>query len=277
MPDIALAHADLLADIRAARPEPGRACFWWQGQHSFIVKVGQTVIYIDPFLEPMAARQTPPTLRPEEVTNADLVLVTHDHADHLNPCTLAGIAQASDEAIFLCPRTATSRMTGDAQVPAECVRPINAGETASWSGLKVTAIKSKHEFFDEDPELGFPYLGYVVEAGGVAFYHSGDTVNYEGLISTLRQWPRLDAIFIPINGRDALRYRGGCIGNMTYQEAVDFAGELKPGLVVPTHYDMFRGNQEDPQRFADYLEAKYPDQAYWIGRVNERVEFGQVV
>jgi L-ascorbate metabolism protein UlaG (beta-lactamase superfamily) len=147
------------------------------------------------------------------------------------------------------------------------------GDSLVLDGIRVTAVKSKHEFFDEDPVLGFPYLGYVVEAGGLAFYHSGDCILYDGLRDTLRQWPRLDAMFLPINGRDADRYLTGCIGNFTFQEAAELAGDLDVGLAVPSHYDMFIGNQEDPAKFVRFLNAKYPGVRSWVGPAGERVCF----
>ena len=106
---------------------------------------------------------------------------------------------------------------------------------------------------------------------GVSAYFAGDTVNYEGLLTRLQEMGP-DVVFLPINGRDAERYRRGCIGNLTYQEAVDLAGELAPRLAVPVHYDMFAANSEDPRKFVDYLEAKYPGVRSWVGEHGERVE-----
>src|SRR5262249_50247080 len=150
---------------------------------------------------------------------------------------------------------------------------ISAPETCDVAGGTLSAIKAKHEFFEEDPRLGFPYLGYVVALNGVTFYHSGDTVVYDGMLPTLQAW-RLDVAFLPINGRDAERYRRHVIGNMTFQEAVVLAGELGVGLAVPAHYDMFPGNMEDPRKFADYLAAKFPQVPCWIGPAGRRVSFG---
>ncbi len=64
-----------------------------------------------------------------------------------------------------------------------------AVELQVWpaESARVTAIKSKHERFDEVPGVGFPFLGYVVELNGVTLYHPGDTIVYEGLVSTLRR------------------------------------------------------------------------------------------
>src|SRR5205085_1658892 len=172
-----------------------------------------------------------------------------------------------------CPRTEAERMHEEGKVPSERLWPLNAGESLEQAGVRITAIKAKHETFDEHPTLGFPYVGYVVEAGGVTFYHAGDTIMYDGLIGTLRHWPRFDALFLPINGRDADRYLRDCMGNFTFQEAAELAGELKPGLAVPSHYDMFLGNQEDPSKFVRFLEAKFPGVPSWVGKASERVLF----
>ena len=164
-------------------------------------------------------------------------------------------------------------MTAEAGVPEARLRPVNVGDRIEIAGARIAAIKSKHESFDEHPDLGFPFLGYVVEVGGVAFYHAGDTILYDGLAAALRQFTRLDVVFLPINGRDAERYLRGCLGNFTFQEAAELAGELRPGLAVPTHYDMFVGNQEDPGKFVRFLEAKFPGVPSWVGPAGMRVLF----
>lgn len=272
MAEVALSGTALITAVNEATMPPRSGRFWWLGQHSFIVKLGETRIYIDPYLDPNPARQTPPLFTPEQVTNADLVLCTHDHIDHIDPFALPGIAQASPGAVFVAPRPHRQRMLS-LGVPEGRLRLLNADEELSFRDLSITAIKAKHEFFDEQPE-GFPFLGYVLRGNGVCCYHSGDTVIYEGLCTTLRRWP-LDAAFLPINGRDAVRLKAGCIGNMTYQEAVDLAGELNVGLAVPSHWDMFAMNSEDPQKFVDYLAVKFPTVPAWVGKAGEGATFGK--
>jgi L-ascorbate 6-phosphate lactonase len=267
MADIALRGAALVRDIDKAPSE--RASFWWLGQHSFVLKLAGKVIYIDPYLSPDTSRQTPPLLTPEEIAHADLVLCTHDHGDHIDPFAVRGIAAASPSARFVAPRPHRARMR-ECGVDEARLTLLSDGETAHFDGITVTAIKAQHEFFEEGPD-GFPYLGYVVEGAGRAVYHSGDTLVYDGMRSALSRW-KLDVTFLPINGRDAVRYRSGCIGNMTYQEAVDLAGDLKVGLAVPAHWDMFAGNSEDPAKFVEYLSAKFPGVPAWVGMAGERVE-----
>src|SRR5687767_9468428 len=103
-------------------------------------------LYIDPYLEPNPARQTPPLLAPEEVANADAVLCTHDHGDHIDPFALRGIARASPGALFVAPRPHRERML-EIGIPEERLRLLNDGEDLSLGEVAVTAVKAKHEFF----------------------------------------------------------------------------------------------------------------------------------
>jgi L-ascorbate metabolism protein UlaG (beta-lactamase superfamily) len=271
MAEVAQSGAELLRDINEAETGPGRGCFWWMGQLSFALKLAGRVLYFDPYLDPSPHRQTPPLFTPDQVTNAGWILCTHDHGDHIDPTAIPGLAKASPNARFVVPRPHRKRML-DLGVPEPQLRLLSAGESLHEDGLTITGVKAKHEFFYEQAD-GFPYLGYVVEADGLACYDSGDTVIYEGLLTTLQRW-HLDLAVLPINGRDPERYRRGCIGNMTYQEAVDLAGELEVALTIPAHWDMFRDNSEDPQKFLDYLAVKWPERRAWVGRVGERVPFG---
>ena len=115
-------------------------------------------------------------------------------------------------------------------------------------------------------------MGYAVSYQGATVYHAGDCCIYEGLETRLRQLGRLDVMLLPINGRSASRLRRGILGNMTYQEAADLAGAVKPGLVIPMHYDAYAGNLENPLLFQDYLHVKYPDVPCAVPRAGERLD-----
>ncbi len=275
MAEVAQSHETLLKDIQNTDLPYGQGAFWWMGQHTFIVRVNGKVIYIDPWFAPWESRQTPTLLDYEEARMADIALVTHGHGDHLCPESLTAMVNSSPNAQFISPCTEASRMLEEGHIPENRLHTLNAGGVWENNGVKVTAIKSKHEFFDEHPTLGFPYLGYVIETGGLTIYHSGDCIMYDGLVNTLKQWNHFDVMFVPINGRDAERFLVNCLGNLTFQEAAELAGELQPGLVVPAHYDMFIGNQEDPSKFVRFLEAKFPGIKSWVGKAGKCILFGK--
>jgi L-ascorbate metabolism protein UlaG (beta-lactamase superfamily) len=138
------------------------------------------------------------------------------------------------------------------------------------AGVKITAIKAAHEFFDLN-DCGYPHLSYVIESGCATFLHSGDACVYEGLVTRLRRW-QYTLVTLPVNGRDAVRLKRGCQGNMTYQEAADLAGVLAATLTVPGHFDMFANNSVDPQLFADYMNVKYPRLRHLIPQHGVKVE-----
>jgi L-ascorbate 6-phosphate lactonase len=245
------------------------SAFWWLGQHSFIIKLDETILLIDPFLAEMEGRNVPPLFAPEDATSVQLVCLTHDHVDHICPVAVSGLAKATS-AVFVAPRAHKKRMQG-LGVPEPRLVLLNDGEDTRLHNVKINALKAAHEFFDETTEGFFPHLGYVLESDNKTIYHAGDTVWWEGLQKRLAKWS-YDVAFVPINGRDAARYKQGIIGNMTFQEAADLLGGLDVSLSVPDHYDMFDINREDPQKFVDYVKVKYPGKSVWVGQPTERVE-----
>ncbi len=248
----------LIRDIDTCEVPAGQLAIWWLGQHGFAIKAGQNVVYIDPFLTPMARRQVPPLLAPTDVTNATLICGTHDHADHIDREAWPALAKASPDARFVVPDLLRGGLARDTGIPVDRFIGLDDGQSRTVSGIEVCGIAAAHEFLDRDPASGrYPHLGYVIHANGCRVYHAGDCCIYEGLQTKLRRWP-MDVVLLPINGRDAVRLAAGCIGNMTYQEAADLAGALQPGLTVPAHYEMFANNSQDPAAFINYMKVKYP-------------------
>jgi L-ascorbate metabolism protein UlaG (beta-lactamase superfamily) len=248
----------LAREIDGARVAPGECAVWWLGQHSFVLKLGATVVCLDPFLSPLPGRQVPPLLAPADLAGAALVCGSHDHIDHIDRDVWPAIAAAAPACRFVVPELLRERLAADLRMPQARFLGLDDGTAAECAGVRISGVAAAHEFLDRDPATGrYPYLGYVLEGNGCTLYHSGDTCVYEGLQTKLRRW-RFAAAFLPINGRDARRLRAGCIGNMTWQEAADLAGALAPGLTVPAHFDMFAMNSADPALFADYMAVKYP-------------------
>ncbi len=262
---------ELVADIDAARPASGEAALWWMGQASFVVKLGDVVLYVDPFLTAVEGRRVPPLVSPADVGHTAAVLGTHDHIDHIDRGAWPAIAGAAPQAVFVVPDLVREGLVRDLGIAANRFRGMDHLRTVRVAGVAITGVAAAHELLDRDEATGqFPYLGYVIEGNGVTLYHAGDCCIWEGLQAALSRW-RFDVMMLPINGRDARRLRAGCIGNMTYQEAADLAGARRPGVVIPCHFDMFGGNLEDPALFTDYVGVKYPSLRTWIPQYGERL------
>ncbi len=266
-------ESQLISEVKGYKLREGHMAFWWLGQLGYIVRMADLTIYADPYLSASDDRLFAPPLQADEIDNADIVLGSHDHLDHIDDDTWKAIAKASPQAVFVLPKLLMEKVSARTGIPKERMTGLDDGDCVTIKGVTIKAVAAAHEFLDPDPVTGeHPYLGYVVEGGGRVFYHAGDTCLYEGLITKLKKLAPPDVMFVPINGRDARRLKAGCIGNMTFQEAVDLCGQLSPGLAVPGHFDMFSDNLGSPLEFKAYLEIKYPEVKCWIGERGSAVE-----
>jgi L-ascorbate 6-phosphate lactonase len=248
----------LIKEIDETRVPYGMLAVWFLGQVSVVVKGGSKVIYIDPYLANSPYRRYEPPLRPEEATNADYVLITHDHIDHLDPDTIPVMARAGGHTVYVAPGYCLEALAGYG-IPPE--RRIHA-KTNEWRelpGFRYKPIPAAHEELEYDPALDHRFVGYVLELNGVTFYHAGDTIIYPGLIDAVKA-ERVDLALLPINGRDPFRLARNIQGNMNFREAAEFAVATGIDTVIPAHYDMFAGNTEHPGYFVDYLYENYPTQ-----------------
>lgn len=233
---------------------------WWLGQSGFVIKLAGKIIYVDVFFTVIPERAVPPLLKADQVDHADIVCGTHDHLDHIDRPSWPALAKASPSALFVVPELLRRGLVRDLGISTNRMIGVDVKKAARIGSITISAIPAAHEFIDRDRKTGFhPYLGYVIKGDGWTIYHAGDTCLYEGMQDYLRRI-KPDLMLLPINGRDARRLKSGCIGNMTYQEAVDLAGTIGPGLVAPIHFDMFQFNAQNPGDFMEYLNAKYPAQ-----------------
>ncbi|MBR6954925.1 MAG: MBL fold metallo-hydrolase [Clostridia bacterium] len=246
-----------MQEVRNAVVPSGAAILWWLGQMGMLVKIGETILCIDYFASPNEGRCTPPPVPAEEVCGVTAFLGTHNHLDHIDHEAWKTWARTCPDALFVFPRMHREEVLADG-IGSDRAVGLNDGESVRIGDVTVHAMAAAHEFLSQDPESHlYPCLQYIIVGNGVCIHHAGDTLRYEGMLPRLAAFGRMDTQLLPINGRDGTRYRRQCIGNMTWQEAVDFAGEAETRLVIPGHWDMFADNSADPQAFADYLDAKY--------------------
>lgn len=259
----------LVRQIDETRVAPGGLHIWWIGQEGFVLKSSRQIIYIDPYLSTYAEKMTagkpdehvrikPAPMEPHDVTHADLVFCTHDHADHIDPEGIPIIARTSPRARFVVPECAREAMHSFG-IGDERIHALRGDDELSIDGVAVHAIPAKHEQFDRHPRKGYPYLSYVITIDGITVFHAGDTIPYQGQVERISKH-RIDLALLPINGRDLPRHNLELEGNFTCEEAVLFALDIGAGLTIPMHYDMFTLNTADVNEFrraADKRQLRY--------------------
>jgi len=233
---------------------PGRVYIHWFGQSSFGVKdAAGTVLMIDPYSphERPAERfihATPPI--DEKAIKTDYVLFTHDHRDHTCVETVGRIAAAWPAARFCGPRESIDHIVA-AGVPRERTEVIAAGESRSLGSMKVWAVWAKPP--QGDPQAGIAppdvtHLGYVIDAGGVRLYFSGDPIN---------TFAEHDTLIEPIK---ALAPHIGMLtchpteGEFPYFDgSVKMARRIGLQTAVPSHYACFVKRNYDPHAWASHF------------------------
>jgi L-ascorbate metabolism protein UlaG (beta-lactamase superfamily) len=219
----------------------------WFGQASVALRLGGSTALIDPFLSPHPERLVPPPFAAEEARGVDLLLITHDHLDHLDEPALPAIAAASPTATVVVPEEVVERVT-ELGVERARVRGLPPDGRTEIGGVTVDAVPACHgEGAGDAYRLG-PFLGYVLSAGGARVYHAGDTVLFDGLVERLREL-RVHLALLPINGRDEEREAQGIVGNLDAREAAQLAADIDADAAVPLHWDMFASNLGDPAAF----------------------------
>jgi L-ascorbate metabolism protein UlaG (beta-lactamase superfamily) len=248
-------NCDLTQLIQGSDCGRSAACAWL-GQAGFLIRLGECLLAIDPYLSDSLAdkyrgrpwaheRMMPIPIEPSRVTNVSAVLCTHAHGDHLDPGTLPELARVNPECRFVVP-CAAHRTALERGVPAEQLITIDAGQQLALAAdVSLNAVPAAHEECRVDERGHHHFLGYVLRRGALAVYHSGDCVPFPGLAERLAR-ERITVALLPVNGRDAVRRERGVPGNFTFAEAVDLCVQAAIPRLIVCHFGMFAFNTVDP-------------------------------
>lgn len=224
------------------------------GQAGFRFIFGDRTVYIDPYLSDRVERIEGAALKrlvpiwksPSQVSDADWVLITHDHMDHCDPDTLLPLSIASPNARFVGPPDAL-RTLATAGISVDRLHAADDGWIQLGKGLRVHPVPASHPSVEVDEQGRWRCVGYVMESSSRRIYHSGDTSLNEDLLRSLETLMPIDVAILSVNEHNYYRERQGIIGNMTVREALQFATDLGVETLVPMHWDMFAPNCVYPE------------------------------
>jgi L-ascorbate metabolism protein UlaG (beta-lactamase superfamily) len=192
-----------LALIASAAPS-----LTWVGHASWLVRLGGRSVVIDPIwsdkIGPLR-RNAPPGIPLDEAA-PDVVLVTHNHRDHLDAPTLKRIVHLGRPVRFVVPAglgKLVRELGGETVDELEWWQALRVPAEGVGGELVVTLVPSQHwsrrGLGDLNETL---WGGYVVEGGGRRVYHAGDTAYFSGFREIGRRFPSLDAALLPIGAYD---------------------------------------------------------------------------
>jgi len=177
------------------------------GHGTLMFAFGGKVIHVDPVGQFADYGQLP---------KADLILITHEHGDHLDPKVVEMLRQPGTEIVL------TQAAAG--QVAGGLV--MANGEVKTVAGLKIEAVPAYNLVHKR--ESGEPFHpkgrgnGYIITFGDKRIYVAGDTEN----TPEMKALKDIDIAFLPMN----LPY------TMTPEMVADAALAFKPKILYPYHF-----------------------------------------
>ena len=200
----------------------------WLGHDSFLITYDGKRIYIDPY-------------KIDGKGEADIVLITHEHFDHLSIEDLEKIVSGATQII------AAEQCKGKLEEWGKGVRRyVKPGDRLSLDDVKVEAVPAYNLTKFKAPGVVFHPkdaggVGYVVEVKGVRIYHAGDT----DFIPEMREL-KVDVALVPVSGTFV----------MTADEAARAVNTFKPKVAIPMHYGAIVGTEGDARKFKELAEVE---------------------
>ncbi|MCX6872350.1 MAG: MBL fold metallo-hydrolase [Verrucomicrobia bacterium] len=239
----------LVEEILTTEVPQASVRMWWLGQAGFVFKTpAGKIIYVDPYLSDAAERLhgfKRLSLAPMSAgdVRTDLVVLTHEHTDHLDPDALPVIARNNPDCRFAGPSGCSEGLTQAGISPDRRIL-LQAHSSCDCGGVVIHAAPADHG--DYSPSA----LALLLEMDGVRVLHTGDTSLRPGLLRPLIDM-KPDVILPCINGG---------FGNMNHIDAARLVEQARPRYAIPCHFWTFaEQGGADPAGFIHACKCFCPD------------------
>jgi L-ascorbate metabolism protein UlaG (beta-lactamase superfamily) len=182
------------------------------------------ILYVDPVGNPSGT-----AVDYSKLPKADIILVTHEHFDHLDPKAISVLRKEQTKVVLT--QACAEKVSGGTI--------MKNGDVLTIQGLKIEAVPA-YNIVQKRPD-GQPFHpqgsgnGYIVNFDKTRVYVAGDTEN----TPEMKQLKKIDIAFLPMN----LPY------TMPPEMVADAARTLQPKILYPYHY-----GQTDPNKLVNLLK-----------------------
>ena len=207
----------------------------WFGHANFRIKAADAALFIDPFF--VGNPSAPSSYK--DVDECNLILVTHDHHDHIGQ-TLELAIKHDAEVIAMFDVIQNLLKEG---LPEHLGVGMNIGGTVRRKGLDIQMTQAVHS-----SSTGFPAGFVITEPGGLCVYDSGDTGLF-GDMELIGKFHDIDVAILPIGGRFTMDAR----------QAAYACKLLKCKKLIPQHWGTWGILDQNTQSMAEQLALVAPD------------------
>lgn len=264
------------AFLRANRAEP---TLTWVGHDTLLLQLGGLNVLTDPQFSARASplqrigprRKVPPALSPAELPHIDVVLISHNHYDHLDRASVQALqGQAGGPPRFFVP-LGLRRWMAAAGISGAVEQ--DWWEQSECQGLRIHQVPAQH-FSQRTPWNRNCILwgGFVVEHPALRFYFAGDTGYTRDFADIAARIGPMDLAALPIGAYEPRWFMQPM--HINPAEAVQAHLDLRARRSVAMHWGTFRLTEEPldepPRALASALRAAgVPPEEFWLLRVGE--------
>ena len=253
---LALSPASVRRELARFRASPAAAL--WIGHSTFLIHVDGLTILTDPIFfdtaSPFASsgprRYAPAALGIDDLPAIDVILISHDHYDHLDVRSLEGLAVRFPRAAVLLPR-GNERLATDAGF--KTVTGLVPIQSITVSGHRIAAMPAYHETSRTPHRIdGTQALGWAIRSPrGPSLYFTGDTAYGPFFKHIRRSFGAFDVAFVPIGAYAPEAENQHA--HVTPEQAAQIAGDLGASVAIAMHWGTFPLSDEPvmepPRRF----------------------------
>ena len=236
------------AALRANATEPTAT---WIGHATFLVQLAGMNVLTDPHFSERASpvqfagpkRIVPLPIAIEELPRIDVVLISHNHYDHLDVGSVKALAsRAAGSPLFLVPLGLKAWFSA---IGIERVEEHDWWQARSEGRLRFTLVPAQHwskrTLWDANQTL---WGGWVIEGGGVKAIHTGDLGYSQDARDIGERLGPFDLAFIPI-GAYAPRWFMKTM-HVDPAEAVQLRADLRARRAIGMHWGTFEHLTDEP-------------------------------
>lgn len=248
-----------------ATADPDGLTMWYLGCNGFVLKSsGGTTVFIDPYLgtgdPPRTVRMIPIPFDPTDVTEADAILATHEHTDHVHGPSQAPIL-AGTGATFYGPDASLDIVDEGGWLESYDVASSQLEEVAEGQSVSIGDL-TVHVEPANDPDADHP-VSFVIEHPSGTFFHGGDARPGEFESVGASYDIDLGVLAFGSAGRIPDKETREPTRTKWYNDEnqiIEAATELQLTTLVPTHWDMWKGLTADPTALVEHARSfDYPE------------------
>ena len=217
--------------------------FAWLGHTTFLFKVEGKWIITDPmfsekagafgFLSPTRYSNLPAGI--DELPTIDVVLITHNHYDHLDEASIRFLITANTQ--FIAPLAVGKKLEEWGVNPANLTE-LDWWEDKQVGSLTITSAPSRHfsgrGLFDRNETL---WTSYAIKGAKNSIFLSGDSGWHKELFEIGEKLGPFDVTFFEMGAYG--KYKGWKEIHFTPEESVKAHQAVKGKIMVPSHWGTF--------------------------------------